>query len=48
MKASHKESAISFLQLASSGEAREAFERYIRQDTITRIFPGMLSLLWPL
>ena len=31
-EASHKQSAISFLHLASSGKARQAFETYVCQD----------------
>jgi predicted SnoaL-like aldol condensation-catalyzing enzyme len=32
MKMSHKDAAIAFLTLASSGNAREAFEKYIGSD----------------
>jgi hypothetical protein len=46
-EASRKQSAISFLRLASSGKAREAFEGSSARTfgTITRIFAGIEILL---
>ena len=35
--ASHKQSAISFLQLASSGKARQAFDTYASGDRIAEL-----------
>lgn len=32
MKTSHKEKAVSFLQMAASGNVREAYERYVGPD----------------
>ncbi|HEX6803954.1 MAG TPA: hypothetical protein VF133_09775 [Terriglobales bacterium] len=36
--ASHKQSAISFLQLASSGKARQAFDTYASGDRIAELW----------